>query len=346
MCSNRLSSLFKQQLNIHRMEPAYQGAFRNITARGAFVTVTTAVQRGFRKSAPIFLLFVALVAGNLISVQDAYAQQTPIFWADGTRWDYFGFINEVRRNANAYNNAVPGVEGNTIDHTDTWARGRFFDVVIGTHTGQQVRIRLRASDLYIVGWFTGRDVYNFIGSSWEVGIPADHGEPNSGGWGGNWQLTGSGNYGGLERMAGGFDRANTRYDSFHVNAFAMDLWRANDPARMAAAVVYFAQFISEAARFRGIADTIGWGGFADRSEHNGMMSTYINRNLVRQENQWAALSSRYNWMVENHVYYDEPSHALSGWYRGWDGLTYGALLLTMADYAKVMNTALGFPGRY
>lgn len=116
MFSNRLSSIFKQQLYIHRMESAYQGLFRNITARGAFVTVTTAVQRGFRKSAPIFLLFAALLAGNLISVHDAYAQQTPIFWADGTRWDYFGFINEVRRNANAYNNAQRTGHPSLVNH--------------------------------------------------------------------------------------------------------------------------------------------------------------------------------------------------------------------------------------
>jgi hypothetical protein len=345
MCSNRLSSLFKQQLNIHRMEPAYQGLFRHITARGAFVTVATAVQRGFRKSAPIFLLFVALVAGNLISVHDAYAQQTPIFWSDGTRWDYFGFINEVRRNVNGYDNRVPGVEGNTVDHTDVMANHQFFDVVIGTHTGQQVRIRVRASDLYIVGWFTRYDVYNYVGARWEVGIPRDHDQPNRGGWGGNWQLTNSGNYGGLERMGGGINRARLRYDSFHVNAFAMDLWNASDPARMAAAVVYFAQFISEAARFRSISDSIGWNGFADRREDNWRMSAVLDINLVRQENQWGTLSERFNTMLENGRREDNPRSALYAWYRGYDNVVRGALLITLADYAKVMNTVLGYPRR-
>ncbi len=301
-------------------------------------------KRGFRKSAPIFLLFVALVVGNLISVHDAYAQQTPVFWADGNRWDYFAFINEVRRNVNGWDNRVPGVQGEIVDHTDVMANHQFIDVFVGTNTGQQVRIRLRASDLYIVGWFTHNDVYNYVGSAWEVGIPADHGQPNSGGRGGNWQLANSGNYGVLENMAGIY-RSQFNYDSARVNAYALNLWRADDRRQMAAAVVFFAQFISEAARFQGISDTIGWNGFADRREDNWRMSAVIDHNLIRQENQWGTLSQRFNWMLENGRTRDDQRSALTGWYRGADNVVRWALLITLADYAKVMNTVLGYPRR-
>ena len=273
-------------------------------------SVTNFVRCNVRILVPMLFLCVTLVVVNFT----INAQTTPIFWWNGTRWDYFAFINNVRRNVNAYNNEVPNGNGNTIDHTDSSSTGHFFDVVIGTQQGNQVRIRIRASDLYVTGWFTHNDVYNFIGSAWEAGIPADHSEYNNGGTGGNWQLSNSGNYIDLEHMAssnGNFDRANVHYDQLRVDAFAMDLWKADDHARMAAAVVYFAQFISEAARFRGVADVIGWNGFADRSEDNWQFSTTVDRNLVGQEQNWDSLSQRFNWMLENNINTDTSSNVLN-----------------------------------
>lgn len=315
------------------------------------------VHRRSSKLTSISFLFAALVAvaalmsGNLINIPSSAAQTTPVFWWDGNRWDYFSFINQMRANVNAYNNAVPNSQGHTVDHTDPNAINRFFEAVIGigdrnnpsNARQHQLRIRIRASDLYVVGWYTGSGTYNYLGSAWEAGLPAT---------GRTWQLSNSGNYVDLERMANSgnlpgaaFNRSALRYDQARVNAFGWDLWNADNPARMAAAVVYFAQFISEATRFRGISDVIGWNGFGHRSQDNWQFSTVIDNHLVGQENQWAHLSQRFNWMLANNVAQDNPRNALQAWYRDSGGIVRLATLLTMADYAKVMNTVRGFPGR-
>jgi hypothetical protein len=312
----------------------------HITIQEAFSS--TAVHRNAKKPALIFFLLVALLCGYFSNASYVFAQQTPVFWYNGDRWDYFGFINKVRSQVNAYNNAVPG-SANTVSHTDHRSIGEFFDVVIVIEGGHQVRIRMRASDLYIVGWFTQNDVYNIIGPANEAGIPADHGNYNNGGRGGYWSLSDSGNYVDLERIAGGFHRAHVRYDEARVNAFGQDLWRADDPARMAAAVIYFSQFIAEAARFRGIADTIGWLGYGHRSSDNWQFSTAINEQLVGQENNWGTLSRRFNQLLRSNSQ-DNQDTALTGWYQDTGGRIVSMLLITLADYARVMNTVRGYPG--
>jgi hypothetical protein len=319
-------------------ESAYQFLLTYITAQKN--VSNTAIQCNTKKPALIFFLLVALLTGYFINASNAFAQQTPVFWYNGDRWDYFGFIHKVRSLVNDYNNAVPG-SANTVSHTDPRAIGDFFDVAIVIEGEHEVRIRMRASDLYIVGWFTQNDVYNIIGPANEAGIPEDHGNYNNGGRGGYWSLSDSGNYVDLERIAGGFDRANVRYDETRVNAFGYDLWRADDPARMAAAVIYFSQFIAEAARFRGIADTIGWLGYGHRSSDNWQHSTTIDRHLVAQENNWGILSRRFNQLLGSNSQ-DNEYIALTGWYYT-GGRIASMLLITLADYALVMNTVRGYP---
>jgi hypothetical protein len=321
-------------------EPVYQILLSYITAQEAFSS--TAVHHNVRKPALIFFLLVALLTGYFTNASNVFAQQTPVFWYNGDRWDYFGFINNVRSQVNAYNNSVPG-SANTVSHTNPRSIGEFFDVVIGIEGGHQVRIRMRASDLYIVGWFTQNDVYNIIGPALEAGIPADHGNYNNGERGGYWSLSDSGNYVDLERIAGGFDRTVVRYDEARVNAFGQDLWKADDPARMAAAVIFFSQFIAEAARFRGISDTIGWNGFGNRSSDNWQYSTIIDRHLVGQENSWGNLSRRFNQLLGSNSQ-DNQDSALTGWYQDSGGRIVSMLLITLADYARVMNTVRGYPG--
>jgi hypothetical protein len=44
-----------------------------------------------------------------------------------------------------------------------------------------------------------------------------------------------------------------------------------------------------------------------------MVSTFVDVNLVRQEQQWGTLSQRYNSMPRNNVSYESPFNALTGW---------------------------------
>jgi hypothetical protein len=112
---------------------------------------------------------------------------------------------------------------------------------------------------------------------------------------------------------------------------------------MAAAVIYFSQFIAEAARFRGIADTIGWLGYGHRSSDNWQFSTAINEQLVGQENNWGTLSRRFNQLLRSNSQ-DNQDTALTGWYQDTGGRIVSMLLITLADYARVMNTVRGYPG--
>ncbi|GLP67438.1 hypothetical protein TUSST3_40600 [Streptomyces sp. TUS-ST3] len=101
------------------------------------------------------------------------------------------------------------IPGTRRDHTDPVSTG-FFDVMVGGRDNA-VRTRLRRSDLYLVGWFTGNDTYNYIGPRDQAGIPDTHNHPATPGQrGGSWQLARVASYGRLEGMAGAH-RANLRW---------------------------------------------------------------------------------------------------------------------------------------
>ncbi|SED12183.1 Ribosome inactivating protein [Amycolatopsis tolypomycina] len=268
--------------------------------------------------------------------------QTPIFWWNGSRWDYFGFINAIRRSMNVYNNYVPG-SSNTIDHTDPWNRSGSLDVVVGSRNGHQVRIRLRRSDMYVLGWFDRNGTYQYLGN-WT--------EANGPGGSNIHQALDTPSYDGIERMANlgnpgqWRSRYTARFNQDVVSASADNLWNAdfNHPELIGQALLVLVQFISEATRFRGISDTIGWGGFADRSADNWQFNTNIPSQLVDMENNWGQLSERFDWMLENNAQ-DSPGNAFTGFWRNPDGSIASRLLITMADYGLVFNLVKGFPGR-
>lgn len=266
--------------------------------------------------------------------------QTPLFWWNGNRWDYFGFINAIRSSMNVHNNAVPG-SSNTVDHTDPW-NGGYLDVVIGTRDGHQVRIRLRRSDLYVVGWFDQNNTYQYIGPSDQADLP-----PNTN----VHQALRTGSYAAMEAMAnergGHFSRYGARFNEGSVSASATALWKASNSNRdlQGQALLVLVQFISEAARFRGISDTIGWTGYGNKSEDNPQESTApIASQIVDQETNWGQLSERFNWMLEANQN-DSPNHAFWGFWRNSDGSVGSRLLITAADYALVFNLVKGYPGR-
>lgn len=267
--------------------------------------------------------------------------QTPIFWWNGNRWDYFGFINAIRRSVNAFNNSVPG-SSNTIDHTDPW-NGGSLDVVIGDRNGHQVRIRLRRSDLYVVGWFDRNGVYQYLGEWTQANVP-----PGSH----IHQALTTASYDRIEQMAntGNNGRWHSRYDVRYnqdaVSAAAAALWNAdfNHRELMGQGLLLLVQFIAEAARFRGISDAIGWNGFGDRSADNWAFNTTVPHELVDQETNWGQMGERFNWMLENNTQ-DSWNNAFTGYWRNADGSVASRRLITMADYGYVFNLVRGFPGR-
>lgn len=284
---------------------------------------------------------VTLDAASIETVQN----QTPLFWWNGSRWDYFGFLNSIRRAIHADNNNVPG-SSNTVDHTDTNNHG-FFDVVIGDRNGHQVRLRLRRDNLYLMGWFDSNDTYNYIGNSWQAGIPNDHRQAaRAGARGGNRQLLAGASYDRIERLAR-TERGRLHFNQDAVSSGAGVLWHADygHPEFLAQSLLFFTQFVAEAARFRGIADTIGWQGFADSTADNWRYRTTIDPHLIDQETSWDNLSQRFNWMLLNNVPQDSARNALNGALRTASGAILVYRLITMSDYARVLNMALGYPKR-
>jgi hypothetical protein len=269
--------------------------------------------------------------------------QTPYLSWNGSRWDYFGFISQIRRLENAYNNNVPG-SSNTVDHTDPW-NGSYFEVTIGTRYGEQVRLRFRRDNLYLVGWFTRNDVYNFVGPMNEAEIPSDHNWQNTGNGqrGGYWQLNGSSNYGSLENQAG-TQRSQLNFNQWTVNSAASALLDASDSSLMAQGLLFFTQFVSEATRFRPISDRIGWGGFADNGANNPNWGPQLPGQFIDQENNWGQLSWRFNNLLQNNAQQDP--NPLWCWVADGSGQLHNIALARLADFALVMNCVNGFPGRY
>ncbi|MET9089330.1 ribosome-inactivating family protein [Streptomyces sp. NPDC004237] len=283
---------------------------------------------------------------------ETVANQTPVFWWNGSRWDYFGFLNSIRSQINAHDNSVAG-SSNTVSHTDPWNPAAI-DVVVGDRHGHQVRLRLRRSDLYLVGWFDQNDTYNYLGPANQAEIPPSHDWPAQANTrGGSRQLLASASYDQIERLANhGNDgepvtRSTMPFNQDSVSSAASALWWADQQHRelMGQGVLLFTQFISEALRFRGISDEIGWQGFGDRSQDNWQFRTRINPVLVNQETQWGTLSERFNELQRRNRRDDDSAQLLDGWWRAPDGAINGQLLRNLAQFALTLNTVKGFPGR-
>ncbi|MFK0282198.1 ribosome-inactivating family protein [Streptomyces sp. NPDC090499] len=279
------------------------------------------------------------------------ANQTPVFWWNGSRFDYFGFLNTIRSQINAHSNAVAG-SSNVVSHTDPWDPAAI-DVVIGDRNNHQVRLRLRRADLYLVGWFDSNDTYNYVGPANQAEIPPSHTQAaRNGVRGGNRQLLPSASYDQIERLANrgnpgsSITRTSLHFSEDAVSAAAGNLWHADQAHQelLGQSVLFFTQFISEAARFRGISDTIGWQGFAGTSRDNWQFRTTLNPTLVGQETQWGTLSARFNTLqAENRQ--DDNGNQLEGWWRTSSGAINGQRLRNLAEFALVLNTVKGFASR-
>ncbi|MET9832911.1 ribosome-inactivating family protein [Streptomyces sp. NPDC006385] len=249
---------------------------------------------------------------------------------DDLRWHYWGFINQIRRLTNTYNNHVPG-SSNTVDHTDSDDH-RFFFVHLGAN-GHTVTLQLRRDNLYLVGWFTGHDVYNYIGDSNHAGIPASHAGRSQ-----NWQAVRGADYRSLEHAAG-TNRYQLRYSPEAFRSAVMALWRADRRDTQAAAALWMTQFISEAVRARGISDQIGWDAL-NPENHDGI---HLDHRLIDQQTNWGQESQRFNNVLAGNGRDNNP---MTGYYRLASGVIAGILMIHPADFARVWNMVLGHPKRH
>jgi len=285
-------------------------------------------------------ILAGALAGALVTASPAAAQTTPVFRLDtdngATTANYLSFLSQIRANVDFEAQDVDNtVEGTTdlVDHTNPNALG-YTEAIIVTEDGHQLRLRFRTSDMYLVGWFDSNNHYHYIGPASESRIPVADTQPQ--------QLTSGADYRSLESLAGGIDRSAMVFGRIQTEAHALSLWKSSSTQAMAAAAVYFAQFISEATRFRGIQDSIAQDGFGSTGDDSYSDSTTLDSRLVDQETNWGTLSERFR--AVQLAGSDQAPIPLTGWFRNGFGDVVEQALNLARDYAQVMMLANGYPG--
>ncbi|WP_170166729.1 ribosome-inactivating family protein [Lentzea atacamensis] len=301
------------------------------------------VGRRRRRAAAIavaaFSLAVGLL-GPLGSAPSAHAEDgNPTFRigvGDYThaRDDYWGFINGVRAAVDeGRDRSVPDTNV-PVDHTNPYNR-YYFQVDIhawGGGPNDFVRLQIRRSDLYVVGWWSNDNWYNRV----EHGDTAPTSRWQNGEFRGVYGMRDTafnGDYGSLQNVAGA-----SRYGMHFNNSTLNDaVWallnaRGNNTAQaQALGVLRLAQFVSEAARFRPISDfmvTAATGG-----------DLVLDGRIVDLQNNWGALSGRFNWLRSTRNSDANPIHAYG---RNERGGVSEYVLWTAALYANyILNTAKG-----
>ncbi|MEU6804769.1 ribosome-inactivating family protein [Streptomyces neyagawaensis] len=305
----------------------------------------------------LLLSIFATLLGPLGELSTASAQdRIPRFQVGNQdRWAYWGFINQIRRQVNGADNGVPG-SSETIDHTpnDT---GDFIDVDIQMwENPNYVRIRLRRGDLYLMGWWSNDGVYNRLGGEAESGTPAvawnNRGEVTQ--WAPNRPTNFNADYPNLQNRAG-VSRNEIGFNRDHLNTAAWNLYDARTPVNrdggnqaateirnQARAVLTMTQFISEATRFRGIATRLGYAN-EQPADNNPV---YLPDVVVQSENNWGALSSRFNeWLAAarrtGNAGIADPNNGPRMGAFTYDrfGNLVGITVTALADYAMILNTA-------
>lgn len=190
-----------------------------------------------------------------------------------------------------------------------------------------VRLQLRRSDLYLVGWWTGGSTYNYLGNRDAAG-------PSNGASNGEWQARFGEGYDGIE-CAAGQERTGLAIDRDTVNGAMWNLWFAANDRDMARGVLMMTQFISEAARFRPLRDEIAL-------TMNGDRTLVMPTEHTQQENNWSPLSVAFNRLL-NQTQGTRDENPREGWGRiePWTGRPQRIVLDTAVAYAQyVLGTSL------
>jgi hypothetical protein len=286
------------------------------------------------------LAVVAGLFGPLGSVPSAHAEDgNPTYYIGANNgWDYVNFINDIRsRVHDGGSTSVAGAgSGAQVNHTGNWPANRaagtadFIRVDIHMWGNPNfVRLQLRRSDLYLVGWWTGQGNYNYLGDREFAG-------PSNGASNREWRCPFGENYTEIENQAGQ-TRAGLRIDRDTVNGAVWNLWNANNNRDMARGVLMMTQFLSEAARFRPIRDEI-----ALRMAPNPSDPLYLPEEYAEQENNWSHLSWAFNGLLHQ-PQGTHDNNAQIGWGRisPFDGRPERIVLDTAVAYAQyVLATSL------
>ncbi|MET8763694.1 ribosome-inactivating family protein [Lentzea sp. NPDC004782] len=305
-------------------------------------------RRKFTLASAAFALVTSTLAGLLGAAPSANAEDNnPTFYLDGGNGaqNYINFINDIRSRVSDNNGSqVPGAGWSyQVNHTVNVSTRDSNDFIrVDVHamgSPEYVRIQLRRSDLYMVGWW-GRDgVYRYIGTQTRDGQDQnqDSGPSSRYGDGGpndhiHYPTGFTDNYNSIEAAAQQ-GRAGLAINPWTVNGAVHYLLEAGDRQRMAQGVLMMTQWISEAARFRPLRDEI-----ALVMNDNGNYFR-IPQEYADQENNWGNLSNHFNNLLRQPQGARDPQ-PLEGWGRIANGRPLRYTLTTAVAYAQyVLSTS-------
>ncbi|MFK0156655.1 ribosome-inactivating family protein [Streptomyces sp. NPDC090499] len=301
--------------------------------------------------AAVILALIATLVGPL-GGQPALANDgNPMFRVgsdDGT--GYVNFINAVRARINdGESTVVPGAGTSyQVNHTDpsldpnnpNWPRERdrhlaYMQVDIQMWGSPNfVRLQLRRADLYLIGWWDRNNSYHYMGNR---AVPQaerermDHGSMRNAH---DIRRTSfDENYISLQTHADQ-NRSYMAISRDSISSAAWYLFDSNNDQNMARGVLRMTQFLSEAARQRPLRDNI-----AMVMGNNDVY--HIDPGFVSQENNWATLSGRFNWLLGFDSSYRDP-HPLTAYRRDAWGAAVTIVLYSAVQYAQyVLSTSKG-----
>lgn len=294
-------------------------------------------RRKFTLVSAAFALAASTLAGLLGAAPSANAEDNnPTFYLDGGNGptNYVNFINSIRsRVSDNQGSMVPGTSSAyQVNHTigvSTRDSNDFIRVdVHAMGSPDYVRIQLRRSDLYVVGWWGADNVYRYLGAE---GQNADNGPSSRYGDGGPndhpHRSAGFGdNYNAIESAAGQ-GRVGLAINPWTVNGAVRYLLEANNTQRMAQGVLQMTQWLSEAARFRPLRDEI-----ALVMNDNGNYFR-VPQQYADQENNWGNLSNHFNNLLRQ-PQGARDANPLVGWGRLVNGNPQRYVLNTAVAYAQ------------
>lgn len=241
--------------------------------------------------ATLVLSIFATLLGPLGVLSSAQAADGHITWKIGdtdpnSPTSYVQVVRAIRNAVDSGNqSAVPGA-GYQVMHTDTAARQTYVDIdVEDAYSDAYVRVRMRASDLYLMGWWANDGRYHY----------ADEGQASTSNsvWAGFKE-----NYMDLEQKAG-TTRYDVTYNETNLSNTVHSLLKASAQRDQARAFLMLAQALAEGSRFRPIAD------FFRLASAPNVQESRLPSQYVDMENNWGTLSERFNRMMRDQQ--SEPS---------------------------------------
>jgi hypothetical protein len=295
-------------------------------------------RRKFTLASAALALVTSTLAGLLGAAPSANAEDNnATFYLDGGNGadHYINFINDVRsRVSDNEGSVVPGA-GNAfqVNHTINVSTRDSNDFIrVDVHamgSPDYVRIQVRRSDLYIVGWWGADGVYRYLGAD---GQNADNGPSSRYGDGGpndhpHRSAGFTDNYNSIEEAAGQA-RAGLAINPWTVNGAVRYLLEANNRQHMAQGVLQMTQWLAEAARFRPLRDEIALV-MNDNGNYFRVPQEYAN-----QENNWGNLSNRFNDLLRRPQGAQDTQQPYTGWGRIVNGRPLQYTLRTAVNYAQ------------